>query len=116
MKSEVRKRKNCEDEHTDRTVEGRGRENTNLCSDPPVKVERARLLERDRREDRCGLMESAALSQDDEMIRCRRDVCTSTAEDRVQRGLPEDVVVVVVVMAEERLTQSLMMTQTDGRR
>lgn len=46
MKSEVRKRKNCEDERTDRTVVGR--ESTNLCSDPPVKVERTRLLERDR--------------------------------------------------------------------
>lgn len=56
MKSEVRKRKNCEDERTDKTVEGRGRESTNLCSDPPVKVERARLLERNRREDRYGLM------------------------------------------------------------
>lgn len=54
MNSEVRKGKNCEDELTGRTVGGR--ESTNLCSDPPVKVERARLLERDTQEDRCGLI------------------------------------------------------------
>lgn len=50
MNSEVRKGKNCEDELTDSETVG-GRESTNLCSDPPVKVERARLLERDIQED-----------------------------------------------------------------
>lgn len=61
-KSEVRKCKKCEKEHVDgrprRWGGGKNPEScrgTNLCSDPSVKDERARLAERDGGEDERGL-------------------------------------------------------------